>query len=78
VALALPWLIAGCGATGPSLEGADAVPVFCYRWLLDTLCYAEPYPDSDARLLGVYPRDPADPSTKATWLARARAAPMSR
>jgi len=69
--LALAALVAGC--SGSSGEA----PVFCYRWLTDVTCYAEPHADADARLLGVYLRDPDDPNDKAYRLARARAR-MSR
>jgi hypothetical protein len=69
--LGLATLVAGCsGSVGEA-------PVFCYRWLADVTCYAEPQADADARLLGVYLRDLDDPSEKAYWLARARAR-MSR
>lgn len=56
--VALVLLASGCaGASGPAgLAGGE--PVFCYAWLTDALCYAEPFPDSDGRLLGVYLGDP--------------------
>jgi hypothetical protein len=65
-------------AAGAGCSGAPTgEPVFCYQWLLDVSCYTDPYPGADARLLGVYLRDPGDPATKSYWLDRAQAR-MSR
>lgn len=69
-------LVGAAGGTGCSAVPAGE-PVFCYQWLLDVACYADPYPGEDARLLGVYLRDPDDPASKSYWLARAQAR-MSR
>ena len=63
--------LAAAGCAGPPAE----VPVFCYRWLTDITCYAEPLADADARLVGGYVADADDPSGRLYWLRRAR---MSR
>ena len=63
--------LAGC-SFGPEQE-----PVFCYQTLADIGCYAQPDPGRAGQLVGVYLRDPQDPSAKEYWL-RAAEARMSR
>ncbi len=63
------------GATGGCGWRAAEEQAFCYRWLTDVTCYAEPVPGAEARLVGGHFVDPDDPSSRAHWLRRAR---MSR
>ncbi|MFO1073456.1 MAG: hypothetical protein U1E17_12450 [Geminicoccaceae bacterium] len=58
LALLTLLLLPACAGSRASTADAD---LFCYQWLTDVLCYAEPFPDSAARLLG-RPRVPADAS----------------
>lgn len=71
-------LILGVLAPAAGCTSREAsVPVFCYRWLTDVTCYAEPHPDAEARLIGGYLEDPDDPGRATYWREFARAR-MSR
>ena len=59
LALLALLLLPACASSGAGTDAAAAAGPFCYQWLTDILCYAEPFPDSAARLLG-RPRVPAD------------------
>lgn len=69
-------LAALAGLAGCSL-GPEQEPVFCYQTLADIGCYTQPDSGRAGQLVGVYLRDPEDPSGKEHWL-RAAEAWMSR
>jgi hypothetical protein len=65
--------LAGCASPRP--PAAHLEPVYCYRTLADTACYAEPDRDRERELVGVYLRDPGDPGWPDAWLRRAGGSP---
>jgi hypothetical protein len=73
--LALAAGAAGCAGPEPSVGAALLEPVYCYRTLADVTCRTGPDPGRGGRLVGVYLRDPDDPSWLDWWLRRAGAWP---